>query len=204
MLQIKDKPRMLLAWFSMACISGFVILSTILLLSNPDIQVLQFSLSRYGFAPNGFLLTIGLLLMGTAEIIIGLYFYTSSERGFKWLSFFLSVMGITAIITGILPMDIEPAKTVPGIIHIYAAGIQFVLFPASSGLFGICKIKTRLGRFSVSISVTAITILPFITLTILSENPRFFPVYGLIQKVYILLIVTWLAAISILMLKGQD
>ncbi len=195
-MQTGNRLRKKLAILVIFLISGFIILSVILHITNPGVNALRFSLSRYGITPNGYLLSTGLFMIGLAEIIVGILLYSEESAGYKWLTILLSFMGVTAFITGIIPMDTETERTITGTIHIYAAGVQFLLFPVSSLIYGLQKgnIKSRI--YSKYTGILAIVILPFITLTVLTENPTLLPFYGLLQKIYISLILLWLAVIA--------
>jgi hypothetical protein len=185
-----------LALLALILISGFIILSVLVHITNPGINPVRFSLSRYSHTPDGYLLSAGLSMVGLAEFIIGMLL--NYEKGIrqKWISILLFIMGITAFITAILPMDIEPARTIPGTIHIYAAGAQFVLFPVCALIYGYKHKGLGLRVFSTYMGIAAIIILPFISFTVFTENPLLMPFYGLLQKIYIYMIVSWLGVIA--------
>lgn len=196
MLQTSNRTLKSLAVLTLILISGFIILSVLVHITNSDINPVQFPLSRYGIAPNGYLLFIGLFMIGLAELIIGILIYNVESYHRTWLMFLLSFMGVTAFITAILPMDIEPLRTIPGTLHNYAAGIQFVLFPVTALLYGFKHPGFFARLFSIYIGFTAVVILPFITFTIFTESSFILPFYGLLQKIYIFMIVLWLSVIA--------
>lgn len=177
-------------------ISGFIILTFLVHFLNPGLNVLSFPLSLYRYSSYGYLFTISLIMIGIAEIILGYLVYPRFPKKSIAFSILLILMGISAIITGIFSMDIEPAPTVHGIIHNLAAGFQFFTFPAISMIFGFSENKKNIRIITLILSVTAIFLLPFISFTILSETPIVAPVYGLLQKIYISLIVIWLYVIT--------
>ncbi len=202
MLQTSNRTLKSLAVLTLILISGFIILSVLVHITNSDINPVRFPLSRYGIAPNGYLLSIGLFMIGLAEIITGILIYNVDSIYRKWLMFLLLFIGVTAFITAILPMDIEPVRTIPGTIHNYTAGIQFVLFPVAALLYGFRHRSFSARLFSISIGFTVVIILPFITFTVFTENPVIFPFYGLLQKVYILMILLWLGVIATFKLRN--
>ena len=177
-------------------ISGFIILSVLIHIINPGLNVLSFPLSLYRYSSHGYLVSISIIMIGIAELILGYLFYIVLHKKNKALSILLILMGVSAIMIGIFPMDIKPNRSVQGFIHNLAAGFQFFTFPAISMIFGLSAIKKDLRIITLILGVTAIFLLPFITFTVLSETPLILPVYGLLQKIYISLIVIWLYVIT--------
>ncbi len=196
MIPTNNRTLKSLALLALMLISGFIILSVLVHITNPGINPVRFSLSRYSHTPNGYLLSVGLSMVGLAELIIGMLL--NYEKGIrqKWITLLLFIMGITAFIIAIFPMDIEPAGTIPGTIHIYAAGTQFVLFPICALIYGLKHHGLGLRLFSTYMGIAAIIILPFITFTVFTENPLLMPFYGLLQKIYIFMIIFWLGVID--------
>lgn len=193
---MNNKILKYLAAITTVCISGFVILSVLVHILNPGLNALRFPLSLYRYASFGYLVIISLISIGTAELILGYILYNNRCKGCKGLSILLILMGISAIITGIIPMDIEPEYTVRGNIHNLAAGIQFFLFPVVVWIFRSSTSNQSLRTFTLFLAVTSIALLPFIIFTALSENSIIQPVYGLLQKIYILFIINLLYAIT--------
>jgi len=183
------------AMISVIFIAGFLAAFTLIHLLNPEMSLTTNPLSIYTFGKAGYLLRAGIIMVGFSEMIISMLLY-SRNLVHRLLSLLLFFMGITALITGILTMDIGPQRTFQGTIHIYAAGVQFILFPFVSILYGLTgPVNTSL--FSNISGILTISIVPFITVSSLIESPIIINIYGLLQKVYILVIVLWLLIISV-------
>jgi len=185
-------------------ISGFIILSVLVHLTNPSINPIRFPLSQYALTSNGILLATGFFMIGTAELITGLLVYFENKSRNRGLAFCTGIMGLTAILTGIFPMDLPPERTLPGILHIYAAIVQFVFFPVSLLLYGISHSRQTGRMFSLWPVIFTVVLLLFIVYIVFTENLVLLNYYGLLQKLYIFLITMWLVLIAYRVIKSNN
>ena len=164
---------------------------------NPEADALRFPLSCYRYTVQGYLLVTALIMISMAEWILGVLFISSANVPDKWLAGCLGIMGLSALLTGIFPMDIPPEHSVPGVIHIYAAIIQFVLFPVLILLYGIGSSRPAIRKFSIGSGIFIIVFLLFMAYIIFTENQAMLSYYGIIQKIYVFLITAWLMILAL-------
>jgi hypothetical protein len=186
----------MLAMLAMVFTSEFIILTILLHLLNPEADALRFPLSIYRYALQGNLLITGLIMISMAEWILGILFIFTKNVLDKWLAVCMGIMGLSALLTGIFRMDIPPVHSVPGIIHIYAAIVQFVLFPVSMLLYSKGSFKPRTRNLVFGSGIFIVIMLLFMAYVVFTENPFLLKYYGLIQKLYIFLITLWLMVLA--------
>ncbi|MBN2611178.1 MAG: DUF998 domain-containing protein [Bacteroidales bacterium] len=108
-------------------------------------------------------------------------------------------MGISSFLIAFFPMGLSPSYVLKNYIHIYAAAVQFVLFPVTSFLLGLINMKVkRILIFGLTFISTGTLVFLFHLLRI--ENQFFQQCYGFIQRLYIMLIVLYLAGISVVVI----
>jgi hypothetical protein len=155
-------------------------------LINSEYGVLQNPVSIYYYTRYGPLLSIGLIMIGIVEILTGLVQDIIGSR------FLFILLGISAILTGYFPMDVEPNISACGLIHVYAAAFQFGFFPVSVLLFLSKSDNNTFHTFSRIVAYILFLIFLIIIFTVVSKHTGLLNMYGLSQKIYIFLIVLWL------------
>lgn len=190
-------PTRILSALAISLNLGFALIIVILHLVNPEYGILEYPLSIYYYFHYGKLLPIGLIMIGIAELLTGIV----QRRRIVQILFFL--LGISAVLTGVFPMDMGPSTSFYGLIHVYSAFFQFGLFPVSV-LISIDNIKFRFfNTFSKVLTYAMILLFFLIVYTVVSENTILLSFYGITQKVYVFFIVFWLCIFWILKLKGD-
>ena len=182
---------------------GFIITFIYIQIANPEINWIRYPLSRYYYTHDGYILVTGLFLIAISEIFTAQLIYKERVPENNWLRILVFFMGLSALIIAIFPMNLIPEKSVHGFVHMIAAAVQFFLFPVVTIYYGIQKGRSQLGFIYLIYGVVS----SFVLLDILRILVTLAPVdqiyYGLIQKIYILLIVIWLIMISLSTLQKE-
>ena len=182
---------------------GFIMSFIIIQVSNPELNWIRYPLSRYYYTSDGYVLVTGLFFIGFCEILTAQLIYIERVPGSRWIGILVLLMGISAFIIAVFPMNLFPEKSLHGFIHMAAAAIQFFLFPISAIGYGFLKGRSNFNYFHIFYGTASSLILMNILRILLTLEPSGQNFYGLFQKIYILLIVIWLAIISMSKISQQ-
>jgi hypothetical protein len=178
-------PKMLVAF---ACALYFLCASILIHFLRVDLSFISDPMSRFAIGKFSMLLSIGFLAIGLCEILIGI----NSKPG-RLGPLFLILAGISMAIVTIFKMDLGNIITIRGQIHNWAAESEFTCFPIAVFFLAWQMEHGVLKLYSVFTAV--ITLGLMVTLFVLFNN-KSMSVFGLIQKINILAIATWLITIS--------
>ncbi len=182
---------------------GFIITFILIQVTNPELNWMRYPLSRYYYEPDGYILVTGLFLIGICEILTAGLIYSENTSKNRWLAIIVLFMGISAFLIAVFPMNLFPEKSLHGFIHMVAAAFQFFLFPISTIGYGFLKGRSNFNYFHIFYGIASSLILMNILRILLTLEPTEQNFYGLFQKIYILLIVIWLAIISMSKISQQ-
>jgi hypothetical protein len=194
-----DKTLNKLSIFGFINAVYFLISAIIIHFIRSDLNFLLYPLSRYAIGDKSIILVIGFYGVGITEIITSLNLFKTGIYHFKISGTLLFLAGLGLITLAIFPMDIGDQKTACHLIHTIGALIQFICFPLSAFIFGL-RVKTKwIQKYSVITGILSFSL--FIMMCVLLLFRDKIPVYGLVQKINILIINTWLIFMSYRMIK---
>jgi hypothetical protein len=179
----------LFARAGLGCIGLFASSVIVLHVAQPELSPVHMAVSYYMNGRLGWLLGAGLVLLGLGSLALAFAMRTRApSRAGLWL---LSAWGIGAIVGGIFPPDPpnhwdEPASA-SGMIHAAAAMVAFLAFP----LGALLSSRTIVERALAVSSVVALVVFFFCLAPVFADRPPY--VLGLIERVLLVLYVTWLA-----------
>ena len=155
------------------------------------------TLSRYALNEYGYVLELGFISIGTTQLLLALllFNYTSTKQ-LNSISILLFLAGTGAIVVAIFPTLLPPASLIDRLPHITGAVMQFFFFPLATlrlpSYMRSSALKTYTGLTGI---LTAILFMVLLVLFILPSMEDF-AYFGLIEKINILAINTWLISVS--------
>lgn len=174
----------------------FCIASIIIHVLKTDLDFFRYPLSRYALGNDGVILELGFYCIGITEIILSLNLLKLKANKIGVSALLLFISGIGAIMVGMFHMDIPPIKTFKGIMHILGATIELSCFPFAVFMFGLSIKDKLLSKISVFTGIATFILSLIVGLIFIDLLAMIIPVYGLIQKVNLLIITLWLIVIS--------
>jgi hypothetical protein len=161
----------------------FLIALIIVHLLKKEFSFKKDPLSKYANGKWGILITIGLLVVGINQIILASNFL---KLNYFIPFLFLTLAGLGAMIAGIIKIS----ETNTPAAHKLGALMQFLFFPLALISYSIFANEHL---FTLSIGLITLFLLPIICMNHLKKKKS--ANYGLIQKINILLINSWIIII---------
>lgn len=160
-------------------------------LLKPDLNLFSDALSLYALGDSGMLLTTGFYAIAINQGLLALLLlsYDNNRHRIPAILLLLSAMG--ALLVAYFPTQANPTDLISRLPHITGAIMQFLFFPLA--LISIIHSSTT--RYSIYTKVTAyLSLLLFCILLLIFFVPEFrdFAYFGILEKLNILIITSWL------------
>jgi len=160
-----------------------------------SMNFLRTPLSPYATGEFWYIISSGLLLIGTSYFILAYLFMKhekDTSKGIKTGSFLLIITGVCTYSLTLFYTDIGPTTTIRGHIHLISAHLHFIFLPLaiiviSSNLKGIFWKKYKLYSLCFASLLIAVGLL-----LVFKRNLGLFPYSGIIQKTLIFAITIWI------------
>jgi len=202
-----DSTRLItrkLATISIAGFFVFLIIDLFMHFVSPEIDPAKRYVSEYILSTHGWLMNIAFVgnLIGCATFTYA--FYLSYQKPFRsWICIICLSIATLSVLTNFFPADINgKAVTISGHIHNLGAFLGslaiillMVIFSLKMRLQGL-----RLGVYQILIILAVFAPISFAILLIAADRvPGFI---GIIQRIYVLIIMTWLILASLGLRSG--
>lgn len=154
------------------------------------------TLSQYALGYNGFIITIGFYCIGFTQVLLASSFMNLHRASTSKGSLLLFVAGLGIFIVALFPTQPASAEMIGRLPHIVGAGVHFLLFPLAVLVLTPSLHKGLLRRYSFITGY--VSLLFFIILLVLFLIKPWFeiPFFGLLEKINVLIINTWLLVFS--------
>lgn len=162
-------------------------------LIRSDLSFSKDPLSKYGIGDKSWLLSIGFLAIGFAQISLSVgltNFYV-----FSLGNMLLIIAGIGAVVVSIFKMELLKT-TVAGYIHALGAVIQFSLFPFALVILNNLVAEVTLSFFTIAVYCINFLLIAVMSAFVVARKVHNSAYFGLIQKVNILIMSGWVLVIS--------
>jgi hypothetical protein len=164
----------------LALLSYFVIIFVFVHFVNTLFDWRKHMLSLYVHGPYGILLVIAIACLGFVQLLVA---YEHRDQLASW---FFGIAGVGSLVVAAVPMDLYAFWSTQAIIHLSGAGLHFIALPIALLIFQHKKSKLHVYTKIVGAVMLAISVL--LVLSVI------FKLYlGVLQKITILLSVTWFA-----------
>ncbi|HNT30630.1 MAG TPA: DUF998 domain-containing protein [bacterium] len=168
-----------------------------------DLNALRHSISRYAYGAEGSLLRIGMILIGTAQILLG-YNLPRHYRAKRIARAGLVVAGIGILLAALFPVDLYSRWSTTSILHNLGGFVQFIFLPLALLAItqaiddAMIKNKThKVGRLTIFFTVVS-GILFYIS------NAFGTSFFGLVQKIAVILMAYWINLVSRALAEDQN
>ena len=171
---------------------------------NSTLDYINTPLSYYLDARYGYILKIGLIMFGAAEILIAAYLYLKKREILKICAILLFIAGVCVIISALSPVNYEDIElTLSHYIHVYTATAQLLFLPLAAFLYGRTELYDKIKYISKSIGIITFCLFVVILIILNFEESKIFKYYGLLQKIDIFLMIVWVSCILNNQLKSN-
>jgi hypothetical membrane protein len=206
---VADRARPLF----IATIAGivlYVILDAVAQSLPPHYSPISQAESDLAVGPYGYVMAINFLNRGIFSLLFlyGLMKSLRSDSGLRTGFGLFGVWAVGALILAVSPTDVSGPATVHGVVHLVVATLAFL-----GGAFGTLSLSRAfgrdpnlkdLGRYAMPISILAV-----VFVLLLYGGPAVFPhaaarVGGLVERIFIGLVLVWMIAVSGWMLTRSD
>jgi hypothetical membrane protein len=197
-------------FFFTATIAGialYVVLDAIAQSLPPHYSAISQAESDLAVGPYGYVMAVNFVNRGLFSLLFlyGLARSVPSREGFRTGLGLLGVWAVGALILAISPTDVSGPATVHGFVHLVAATLAFL--GAALGTVSLSRAFQRdptlraVGRHAMPLAV-----LVLVFFFALYGGPVVFPhaaakVGGLVERVFIGLVLAWMLAVSAMMLR---
>jgi hypothetical protein len=163
-------------------------------LIRSDLSFSKNPLSKYGIGEKSWLLAIGFLAIGFAQIVLSVgltNFYV-----FSLGNMLLILAGAGAVVVSIFKMKL-PKTNVAGHIHALGAVIQFSLFPFALVILNNIVPNDTLSFFTIAVCGINFLLIALMSAFVVVGKVHNSAYFGLIQKVNIIIMSVWVLVISL-------
>ena len=182
--------------FLLAFINSAVFLASIFLVHKlkPDLKFLPNALSKFALGKHGWILTIGLFAIGSAQILLAIGLAQISNLTLGHI--LLICAGIATYFIALYKME-YPRKTYRGRLHTISAGLQFTLFPLALLFLNLNFKDGGIYNYTAFTYTANFIFLFIIFIFFLRGNTHESRYFGAIQKTNIFLMSLWVGAIAL-------
>jgi hypothetical protein len=203
------RARLLFA-ATIAGIALYVVLDAVAQSLPPHYSAISQAESDLAVGPYGYIMAVNFVNRGVFSLLFlrGLMKSLPSKPGFRSGFILFGVWAVGALILAVAPTDVNPPATLHGTVHLAVATLAFL--GAAFGVlslsraFGVDPTLKDLRRYSMPLAVLAAA-----GFFVLYGAPFVFShaaahVGGLLERVFLGLVLTWMLVVSVLMLSdGQ-
>ena len=195
-----EQPGATLALLTIVGLVLYVILDVIAQLLPPHYNAISQAESDLAVGPYGFVMTINFVVRGLLSLaLVWALSRAASKSGLSRTGLvLLALWGIGALVLALFPTDLAGAKpTLHGIIHLFVALLAFICGAIGELLLALRFAKAEPWR-SLRAPALVIAILAIILFVILLMSA--FPhAYGLVERIFIGLVLLWMLVVALRM-----
>lgn len=161
-----------------------------------DLNWINDTLSQYALGENGFIITVGFYCIGLTQVLLASSFMSLHRASTSKGSLLLFAAGLGVFIVALFPAQPATVDMFTRLPHIVGASAHFLLFPLAVLVLRSSLHQGSLRRYSLITGRVCLCF--FIVLLVLFFIEPWFgiPFFGLLEKVNILIINTWLLVFS--------
>ena len=195
-----EQPGATLALLTIVGLVLYVILDVIAQLLPPHYNAISQAESDLAVGPYGFVMTINFVVRGLLSLaLVWALSRAASKSGLSRTGLvLLAIWGIGALVLALFPTDLAGAKpTLHGVIHLFVALLAFICGAIGELLLALRFAKAEPWR-SLRAPALVIAILAIILFVILLMSA--FPhAYGLVERIFIGLVLLWMLVVALRM-----
>lgn len=159
-----------------------------------DLHFSHNALSKYAFGRYGWVTSLGLYSIGTSQILLSLGL--AQVYSFSIGNLLLIGAGMGALGSALFKMEL-PIKTIYGLLHRWAAALQFVCFPVALLFLSQHFLEMELRVFTLGICCLTFILLLYLYNAFRNENAHTLSHYGTVQKTNIIVMTSWVMVVSL-------
>ncbi len=173
-------------------VSYFIFSAIAIHFLRSDLYFTYHPLSLFAVGDFGNILKVGLFTMGMAEILLVFGIFNTPSKISVITASFLLISAVGVMLVAFFPMDTDEYQTTTGMIHLTGASLQFFFFPPAVFLFSFLPVNSAMKFYSKLTGISTWIFLMIITAILIKDIAGEIKIYGLIQKINILFISTWI------------
>src|SRR5215218_4045961 len=180
-----SRVTMFLALLAIVGIADFLLNVAALHFLRPDVNLVLEPISNYAVGPFGFLFTAADIGLGLAALALTLGLYLSivpPGRSYVGL-LLLGLYGISVLLAGIFPIDVDGEATMAGTIHNIVGNIAFFGFPIAVILLSLGMGKDERWR-SFRRRALALSVVVSLTVILMMVGFSLGIGYGVTQRIF--------------------
>jgi hypothetical protein len=193
-----SRVTMVLALLTIVGIAVFLLNLAVLHFLRPDVNPMLDPISHYAVGPYGFLFLAADTGLGLAALALTFGLYLSiAPPGRSYVGLFLlGLYGVSALLSGIFPIDVGGEATMAGTIHNIVGNIAFFGFPIGVILLSLGMGKDERWRsFRLSALALSMVVVLTVILTIVGSNLGIGS--GVTQRIANVAALVWMLAVAL-------
>jgi hypothetical membrane protein len=193
-----SRVTMFLALLAIVGIVDFLLNVAVLHFLRFDVNPMLEPMSNYAVGPYGFLFTAADIGLGLAALALTFGLYLSiAPPGRSYVGLFLlGLYGVSALLSGIFPIDVGGEATMAGTIHNIVGNIAFFCFPIGVILLSLGMGKDERWRsFRRPALALSMVVVLTVILTIVGSNLGMG--YGVTQRIFNVAALVWMFLVAL-------
>jgi hypothetical membrane protein len=193
-----SRVTMFLALLAIVGIVDFLLNVAVLHFLRLDVNPMLDPMSNYAVGPYGFLFTAADIGLGLAALALTFGLYLSiAPPGRSYVGLFLlGLYGVSALLSGIFPIDVGGEATMAGTIHNIVGNIAFFGFPIGVILLSLGMGKDERWRsFRRPALALSMVVVLTVILTIVGSNLGMG--YGVTQRIFNVAALVWMFLVAL-------
>jgi hypothetical membrane protein len=196
--QGSSRTTMVLALLTIVGIAVYLVNLAALHFLRPDVNPMLDPVSTYAVGPYGFLFTAADIGGGLAALALTLGLYLSiAPPGRSYVGLFLlGLYGVSVLLAGIFPIDVDGEATTIGTIHNIVGNISFFGFPIAVILLSLGMGKDERWR-SFRRPALALSMVIVLTVILTIVGSYLGIGYGVTQRIFNVAVLVWMLLVAL-------
>ncbi len=162
-----------------------------------DLDFVVHALSIYALGKNGIIIESGFVTVGLSQLLVALLLFNNFRAGRLFAGgLFLVFAGSGALIVAFFPVQPLGAELASRLPHILGAILQFLFFPLALIMLGRYMVPGQMRSYTISTAYFTSVMFVVVFILFLLKQKMEIPVFGLLEKMDIIAITSWLVIVS--------